>query len=442
MSHGIAIGIPSPAHAENCEGAAGSNNGSCDNSDKTKKVFDAKAGVEIVERQTDTDWKNPRTDVPWSSLIKVTSRLSGDYYYVIFDRDYTTDSSNGLTEGVVTRWTKDTLSGYQYMSGSCGFWRCSYGSDFRNFGGTVEIFYGGQSYLIFGENGEYQLPQGFVKSVEDTNGSGEISIKLSEGRGNKLVFPIGKATIKSLTALFKLEDKQWEVPKIEIAPTLVPAVDLPATKVVPLVLPSVVSIRSDKALGSGFIFTRDGLIMTNRHVVSGSGTTKYEVTTDSGSKSLGNVIYIDKLLDFAIIKPDSKFSLAPLALCYKEYPKPGEDVIALGSPDGIAGTVTKGVVSAVRKPVGQLQGIAPENILLVQHDAAISPGNSGGPLVNAKGEVLGVNTYGLASTSSGGRPMQNVNFAISIVDVLRSLRMRAPAIANGSKVNDCGNLSN
>ena len=436
------LAIPAQVHSQSCDDTVGRNSGKCENESTEKKVFDSKAGIEIVERESDTDWKNPRSNVTWSSLIKATSKLSGDYYYVVLDRDYKTSAANGLTEGVVTRWTKDALSGYQYMKGGCGWVTCSYGSDYRNFGGTVEIFYGGSSFLMYGEDGEYRLPQSFVKSILDTNGSMDLSVKLSEGRGSQLVFPIGKPTVKSLTALFKAEDKQWEIPKIAITPKAVPPTDQPATKIVPLVLPSVVSIRSDRGLGSGFVFTGDGLIMTNRHVIAGSGVKRYEITADSGSKSEGTVIYVDKLLDFAIVKPDQKVSAPSLALCYKEYPKPGEDVIAIGSPDGIAGTVTKGVVSAVRKPVGQLQGAAPENILLVQHDAAISPGNSGGPLVNAKGEVLGVNTYGLASTSSGGRAMQNVNFAISIVDVLRSLKMRAPAIANGTKVNACGNISN
>ena len=114
-------------------------------------------------------------------------------------------------------------------------------------------------------------------------------------------------------------------------------------------------------------------------------------------------------------------------------------MIAIGSPDGIAGTVTKGVVSAVRQPVDQLKGLAPEGVLLVQHDAAISPGNSGGPLVNSRGELLGVNTYGLNQTADG-RPLQNINFAISIVDVLKALELRAPVAVNPKLLNACGNI--
>jgi hypothetical protein len=442
----IAITAFTPALAQDqtksCAGLTGSEKTACESSPDAERKdakLDAATGVEIVERDTDTDWKNTKANIPWSSLVKVTSKLGGDYYYVVFDRDYKTNSGNGMTEGVITRWTNDTVSGYQYMQGGCGWLVCTYGSDFRTFSGTVEIYYSGKSYLLYGNDGEYQLPQELKTLLAESKGSSDLSLKLSEGRGNQRVFPIGGKSRKAIAALFTKEDKSWELPQIAIKAQKVSPTDLQATKVVPLVLPSVVSIRSDRGLGSGFVFTDDGLILTNRHVVSGSGVKSYEITTDSGAKAQGKVIFIDKRLDFAIIKPDQKLSIPKLPVCYKSYPVAGEDVIAIGSPDGIAGTVTKGVVSAVRKPTEQLKGIAPDDVILVQHDAAISPGNSGGPLVNAKAEVLGVNTYGQSSTA-GGRPMQNINFAISIVDVLRSLRLRAPALPEKAKSNECGNL--
>ena len=126
---------------------------------------------------------------------------------------------------------------------------------------------------------------------------------------------------------------------------------LPATAVIPLVLPSVVFIRSDSGLGSGFVFNKKGLIMTNRHVVAGSGITKYQITTDRGLKTEARLIYVDEKLDFALLEPDYKIKAKPIPICYKNYPLAGEDVIAIGSPSGITGTVTKGVVSAVRFPV-------------------------------------------------------------------------------------------
>lgn len=398
------------------------------------------SGAKIVNMESDLDWKDIKASIPWSELIKVTSKLSGDSYYLVFDRDYNTNNNNGLTEGFATRWTNESVTGYQYFKGGCGLWVCTFGSGITTFGGTIQIFYAGESFLLYGDSGEYQLPQKLRDLIIKTNGSESLSIKLSEGRDNQKVFSIGPNTKKSLAVLFTKENKVWPIPKINLTPMKVQADELPATKVVPKVLPSVVSIRSDNALGSGFVFTDDGLILTNRHVVSGSGVSKYELTADNGSKAQGEVIYIDKQLDFAIIKPQTSLRIGKLPICYKAYPAPGQDVIALGSPDGIAGTVTKGVVSAVRKPTDQLKGMVPDDATLVQHDAAISPGNSGGPLVNSRGELLGVNTY-VIPTTSGGRINQNLNFAISIVDVLRSLKLRPVALPMKAKENDCGNFN-
>jgi S1-C subfamily serine protease len=394
---------------------------------------------EVIERESDLDWKNPRAGgIEWSKLIKVTSKLSGSSYYVVLDRDYKKDGNNGLTEGMITRWSSDSVTGYEYMHGGCGFWTCTGGSDFREFSGTVELFYAGESFLLYGNDGEYSLPQKFIDAVIAGKGDQPLSIKLSKGRRSSVVFPIGKATLQSLSRLFQMETKSWIKPQLSIAVGRASKSNLAAEDLIPRVIPSVVSIRSDKALGSGFVFSPDGLIMTNRHVIAGSGVGKYQVTADNGAKTEAVLVYVDKKLDFALLKTDSKITAPPIPICYMAYPKPGQDVIAIGSPDGIAGTVTKGVVSAVRKPVDQLKGLAPENVLLIQHDAAISPGNSGGPLVNARGELIGVNTYGIAGSD---RLNQNINFAISIIDILKALELRAPATAKGAPLTSCGNLS-
>lgn len=396
---------------------------------------------EVIELETDLDWKNPRAGgIEWSKLIKVTSKLAGSSYYIVLDRDYKKDGNNGLTEGMITRWGSDSVTGYEYMYGGCGFWTCTGGSDFREFSGTIELFYAGESFLLYGNDGEYSLPQKFIDAVVTSKGDLPLSIKLSKGRRSSVVFPIGKATLHSLARLFQMETKSWKKPQLSITVSRASKANLAAEDLIPRVIPSVVSIKSDKGLGSGFVFSPDGLIMTNRHVISGSGVSKYQITADNGSKTEATLVYVDKKLDFALLKPDSKVAAPPIPICYLAYPKPGQDVIAIGSPDGIAGTVSKGVVSAVRKPVDQLKGLAPETALLVQHDAAISPGNSGGPLVNARGELLGINTYGLSQTGDG-RIMQNVNFAISIIDILKALELRAPLPVKGAELNSCGNLS-
>ena len=192
-------------------------------------------------------------------------------------------------------------------------------------------------------------------------------------------------------------------------------------------------LKNDRSTGSGFVID-DRYVITNRHVVSGPDP-RFLITSPSGIKTEGEVVYVDRKLDFAIVKAEGIRRINPLPVCYRSYPFPGQGVVALGSPLGLAGTVTTGIVSAVRTPSGSrdLKGMAPNYITLIQTDAAISPGNSGGPLLNKHGEVIGVNTWALG----GGGRAQNINFAISIVDILKALEAEVPGYS--PNLNKCGN---
>ena len=105
----------------------------------------------------------------------------------------------------------------------------------------------------------------------------------------------------------------------------------------------------------------------------------------------------------------------------------------MGSPEGFTGTVTRGIVSAVRYPSGDLEGVAPNYVTLIQTDASISPGNSGGPLVNTRGEVIGINTFNMDYGRS-----QNLNFAVSMIDVFKALEVKG--VPFNTKFNKCGNI--
>ena len=108
----------------------------------------------------------------------------------------------------------------------------------------------------------------------------------------------------------------------------------------------------------------------------------------------------------------------------------GQEVLALGSPRGLANTVTRGIVSAVRRSGSDLKTVSPEGSTVIQTDAAVNPGNSGGPLVNSEGEVIGIVTF--QKTAS-----QGLNFAISIIDVLEELQVKRPVATK--PFNSCGN---
>ena len=153
-------------------------------------------------------------------------------------------------------------------------------------------------------------------------------------------------------------------------------------------IPNIPNEQIQRGLGSGFVVSSDGLILTNAHVVEGSDRVK--VTLKDGKIYEGEVMGTDSLTDVAVIKIEAD-SLPAVTFADSDSLQPGEWAIAIGNPLGLDNTVTTGIVSATGRTSAQV-GVADKRISFIQTDAAINPGNSGGPLLNAKGEVIGINT--------------------------------------------------
>lgn len=153
--------------------------------------------------------------------------------------------------------------------------------------------------------------------------------------------------------------------------------------------------------GSGFAFTPDGYILTNSHVVTGGN--KITVISRDGTRHLANVVGNDPHTDLAVVHV-SNADIPPVALA-NETLRVGQLVVAIGNPYGFECTVTAGVVSALGRSMRTGTGRLVEDV--IQTDAALNPGNSGGPLVNARGDVVGVNTAMI-------RPAQGICFAIGM----------------------------
>ncbi|PSH00902.1 MAG: trypsin [Nanohaloarchaea archaeon SW_7_46_7] len=153
---------------------------------------------------------------------------------------------------------------------------------------------------------------------------------------------------------------------------------------------SVVSIAAygpEPSEGSGFIYNREGYIVTNEHVIEGS--TDIEVTFTDGTTKVAEVVGEDPYTDLAVLQVD-KEGLQPIDIGNSTSVEEGEDAIAIGNPFGLRSSMTKGTISAKGRTLRITQQFSIPNV--IQTDAAINPGNSGGPLLNKYGEVIGVNT--------------------------------------------------
>ncbi len=213
-----------------------------------------------------------------------------------------------------------------------------------------------------------------------------------------------------------------EAPKLDLNDVKVlAALDAEYTKLVRTVVPSVVSITSagyvaapqtlqDLLLGqrrvqragssgSGVIVSKEGHVLTNHHVIA--GMTEIQVQLSDGRKSPARLIGSDPSTDIAVLSIEAK-NIEPLPLGDSDQMLPGQQVFAIGNPLALGESVSRGIVSARDRAIND------SGLEFLQHDAAVNPGNSGGPLLNIRGEIIGINSQIASNT---GR-FQGISFAI------------------------------
>ena len=171
----------------------------------------------------------------------------------------------------------------------------------------------------------------------------------------------------------------------------------------------------ERGQGSGVIIDKDGLVLTNAHVVE--RVDNVSVTLADGTNREGQVLGTDSITDLALVKIDNQQDSSYAPLGDSEELEVGDWAIALGTPYGLEKTVTLGIVSSLHRDINAL-GFSDKRLDLIQTDAAINPGNSGGPLINSNGQVIGINTLVRSGPGAGLGFAIPINLAKNVSDQL------------------------
>lgn len=207
------------------------------------------------------------------------------------------------------------------------------------------------------------------------------------------------------------------------------SVESVAQKLSPSVVELQVSGSAGAGEGSGFVLSTDGYVLTNNHVVEvAANGGQIQAVFQDGKKGTATVVGRDPTTDIAVVKVSGVSGLTPVELGRSDDLRVGQQVVAIGSPFELAGTVTSGIVSSLNRPVSAGGGSGDQTTVMsaVQTDAAINPGNSGGPLANMAGQVIGINSaiyspksgQGQGQGESGGNV--GIGFAIPIDQARRT----------------------
>jgi putative serine protease PepD len=227
------------------------------------------------------------------------------------------------------------------------------------------------------------------------------------------------------------------------------APDEPLSQAAAAVLPSVVSISFESGQGSGVVISSDGQILTNNHVVAQAADGgQLSVTFSDGSDADARILGRDPATDLAVIQAEDVSDLTAAKLGSSGDLHVGDTVLAIGSPLGLDGSVSAGIVSALDRSItlsndvpespfgngGELQTTPSAVIDAIQTDAAINPGNSGGALINADGEVVGINTAIASLAGGGGVGSQGGNIGVGFAIPIDSARSIAEQLIENGEV--------
>jgi len=356
------------------------------------------------------DWKDPPKDIPWSKIVTIKSPF--ETYRAVWDQDYRGRScfiSCDYYDGLISRWTGDQLAVAQFSS-YCAWGPCR--KTFLNIPYGIEVSIDGEQFSLSGSDGLFVLSAKVRKALEASAETPKIAIRM--GGNNSIIYNIGSDSAKSIRSLVREEAKEDLASKpgnttIQLTPAIKKS-EL-VQPVVKRTLPGVVEISTPRGKGTGFLIDNKGLLLTNRHVVG--RFPEVDVRFNDSKTVRAKVIGKTADLDIALLQIkdlSTKISYPALPLCIRKTPTVGEDIIVIGNPLGLQATTTRGIISGIRNENGST---------MLQIDAPVNPGNSGGPIVNYSGEVLGIVTAKMVALG-----VEGIGFGISLPSALESLGIK------------------
>lgn len=356
------------------------------------------------------DWKEPPKNIPWSKIVTIKSPF--ETYRAVWDQDYRGRGcfiSCDYYDGLISRWTGDQVAVAQFSS-HCLLGGCR--KTFQNIPYGIDLSIEGEQFSLSGSDGLFVLSAKVRKALEASAENPKIAIRI--GGNNSVIYNIGSDSARSIRRLVIDEAKEDLSSKPDgVTIQLTPAIKRTelVQPVVKRTLPGVAEVATPRGKGTGFVIDSRGLLLTNRHVVG--RFPEVDVKFNDGRTLRAKVVGKTADLDIALLEiqnNQSKTKYSALPLCIKRTATVGEDIIVIGNPLGLQSTTTRGIISGVRNEDGST---------MLQIDAPVNPGNSGGPIVNYNGEVLGIVTAKMVALG-----VEGIGFGISLPSALESLGIK------------------
>jgi len=354
------------------------------------------------------DWKEPPKNIPWSTVVEIKSPF--ETYKAVWDQDYRGRScfiSCNYYDGLISKWTAEQVSVARFSAYCTSLTGCR--KNYYEIPYGVELSVDSVIYKLSGSDGLFSLSAKARKAIENLSSSGKISIRI--GGNNQVIYNIGEKSSRSIATLIKesvQEDRTAKVKGVTVTGSPAIALGSMVQPVIKRTLPGVAQVETPTSKGTGFVIDKSGLMLTNRHVIG--RFTEATIKFNDGRERTAKVIGRTADLDIALLQIEGstvKNQEPALPLCVRKPATVGEDVIVIGNPLGLQATTTRGIVSGIRDEDGAS---------MIQIDAPVNPGNSGGPVVNYNGEVIGIVTSKYVAVG-----IEGIGFAIGLGSALESL---------------------